>query len=316
MLCLASSGFAASFSITDLGPQSLKDVLKIARAIQVVNTRLEDHKYLEYSVGIYRAAIKYNIEPSVLIAITQQETGFRENLPEGKSGERGICQVLKDWLQNSKFREEFKNAKLSDFSRPSKAFQIAAWILSDLKIRISKGTLPYWSFYNANKFHNRFKYFLAVNRYIAMLKQNEHLFDDRAIAASDAPSQTRPAIVQVAPSPVPVNDAEIAAARLGPQMASITPMKPAASSTKAVVSVRPAQKVAAEPKSETSEVAELDKAKETKTRWIPDALRRLQLKAQGRQANASDRKISPAILRAATELDVNGVFLQQKPIQD
>lgn len=301
-------------SLTDLGPQALKDVLKIARAIQVVNKRLEDHKYLEYSVGIYRAAIRYNIEPSVLIAITQQETGFRENLPEGRAGEQGICQVLKSWLQNTKFKAEFRGAKPNDFHRPSKAFQFAAWILSDLKSRISKGTLPYWSFYNANKFHNRFKYFLAVNRYIAMLKQNEHLFDDRAIAAVDAGPQSKTSVVDVAPSPVPVNEAEMAA-KLGPQMASLGQVKPA--EVKAKPPPAP-QKPTAEIKREVKAIAdtsEAEKSKNSKTRWIPDALRRLQVKVQGRQASASDRKINPAILRAATELDVNGAFLQNS-IQD
>lgn len=68
----------------------MQDVVKIARAISVVQPTLDDGKYLEYALGIYRASKKYNVEPSVLISITKQETSFREDLPEGAAGDRDL----------------------------------------------------------------------------------------------------------------------------------------------------------------------------------------------------------------------------------
>jgi hypothetical protein len=50
---------------------------------------------------------------------------------------------------------------------------MAAWILKDLKDRLSQGrTLPYWSYYNAVRFENRFKYYVAVNRNLAKLRKH------------------------------------------------------------------------------------------------------------------------------------------------
>lgn len=263
----------------------MRDVLKIARAIRVVRPRLKEPKYFEYALGIYRASLKYNIEPSVLIAITQQETAFRQNLPEGRAGERGICQVLKSWLHNPKFKAEFKNAKLSDFADPSKSFMFAAWILADLKARITKGSLPYWSFYNANKFHNRFKYFLLVNKYVALLKKNEHLFDDRAIAAKEV-SRALAKVSKPAPAPKPVVAPPplIMTASLAPLEAEDLP-KPI-----------PTRKV--DPP-----------AKPLPNYWIPDALRQLQLKQKAKQASAE-------LIRAAHELSAGNLFNNSESAQD
>ena len=218
-------------------------MVKIARAISVVRPNLDDGKYLSYALGIYRASLKYNVEPSVLIAITQQETGFREDLPEGKAGELGICQVLKGWLKNPRFKSEFKTAKVKDFHRPGKSFLFAAWILADLKNRITKGSLPYWSYYNATRFHNRFKYFLSVNKYVALLKDKEHLFDDKAVAAD--------------PEPVPIEvEANRAPAPLAVRTkASIENLKPKEASMLPVARV---------------------------SRWIPDALKRIRSMAQSK----------------------------------
>lgn len=293
-------------SVLDLSQQAMKDVVKIARAINVVQPRLDDGKYLEYALGIYRASMKYNIEPSVLIAITQQETGFREGLPEGAAGEQGICQILKSWLNNPKFKAEFKTATLKDFKKTSKSFMFAAWILLDLKKRITSGSLPYWSFYNANKFHNRFKYFLYVNKYVAMLKKNEHLFNDTAIAAADSKPlerMTEPTLITSiappapAPEPLPAAKVEklvVAAVAAPPEPQPVAPTEPQILTGAPLVSTASA-------------------APSGLTQWIPDALKKVQLKNQGKQAS-NNRKVSPALLRAAAQLEVDGGVFEK--IQD
>lgn len=157
---------------SEITTQTMKEVVKIAKAISVVNPRLQEAKYVEYGLGIYRAWKRYDIEPAILIAIAQQETGFRENLPEGGAGEWGITQIRKNWLQNAKFKAEFPGATEADLKKPSKSFLMAAWILRDLRKTASSRTLPFWSYYNAVRFENRFKYFLLVNRNISALQKH------------------------------------------------------------------------------------------------------------------------------------------------
>jgi len=243
----------ARAGVLDLKHGEMKDVVKIARAISVVRPNLEDGKYLEYGLGIYRASRRYNVEPSVLIAITQQETAFREGLPEGRAGELGICQVLKSWLKNPRFKAEFRNAREKDFSSPAKSFMFSAWILSDLKTRITSGSLPYWSFYNANKFHNRFKYFMAVNRYDAALKKNENRFNDAAVAA------------------IPDSEAEI------------EEIEPVANPAPLVLKNKPAEapeKLKAELKPKEAVLVPRFKVS---TQWIPDTLQRIRAKIAERK---------------------------------
>ena len=260
----------ARASVLNLTHQEMRDVVKLARAISVVQPHLDDGRYITYALGIYRASMRYNVEPSVLIAITQQETGFRENLPEGRAGELGICQVLKSWLKNPRFRAEFRKATEKDFRNPAKSFAFAAWILSDLKTRINKGSLPYWSFYNANQFHNRFKYFLAVNRYVAALKKKEHLFNDRAVAAIPEP----PPEVTV-PEPPAAKAAEPVPARLA--------IKPPAKEAKPLESYR---------ETEASLVPRFRMP--VTSQWIPDAIHKLKaLKARfAARKTASDDEAS------------------------
>ncbi len=162
-------------------------VHRIAKAIHYVQPKLDESKVIEYAVGIFRAATRFQVEPSVIISIAQQETSFREDLPEGAAGELGICQVLKRWIHHPGFRQVFPNAKEKDFMRPEKSFHFAAWILSQLKLEGSEDKLPYWSFYNARKYHNRYRYFLAVGRYLKVLRSHEKDFTapatERAIAS-------------------------------------------------------------------------------------------------------------------------------------
>lgn len=270
-------------NLATLDETGARNVLKIARGIKVVHPRLKDKKYLEYALGIYRAAIKYQIEPSVLIAITQQETAFRPNLPEGKAGERGICQVLKGWLKNPKFRTEFRNATLADFSEPAKSFQFAAWILADLKKRVKSKTLPYWSYYNANKFHNRFKYFLRVNRYVAALKKNEHLFEDSQISN---------------------HEVSRVLAQLEPDEALPPRVLPPLLSTASLVPIRLPMRERLNP-----EKPQKKQSPPTTLYWIPDAIRQLQLKQKAKQ-------VSVDLSQGQTELAVPLIFGKKTTLQD
>lgn len=162
----------------DLTQQTMAEVRVVSKAIKAVQPYLGDKKLTEYGLSIYRASQKYDIDASVLIAIAQQETAFRENLPEGRAGEHGITQIRKMWLKQAAFKKEFKNPTVADLRRPAKSFMMAAWILRDLKERLSAGrTLPFWSYYNANKFENRFKYFVAVNRNLATLHRFQQTLD-------------------------------------------------------------------------------------------------------------------------------------------
>ncbi len=151
--------------------KSMLEVSKIAIAISKVQPNLEQGKYIEYAIGIYRASRRYNISPALLIAITHQESSFREDLPYGPSGEIGITQILKRWLKNPEFRKEFSNASEASMRKPSNSFLYAAWILNKLRQEKSS-SIPYWSFYNARKFPNRIKYYQRVAKHISAIRRN------------------------------------------------------------------------------------------------------------------------------------------------
>lgn len=180
-------------ALSDVTHQTMAEVVKIAQLISAVQPYLDDTKLMEYGLGIYRASKRYDIDPAILISITQQETGFRENLPEGRAGEIGICQIRKMWLKHPQFRKEFGTRSIKDLKKPAKSFLFAAWLLRDLKSRVATSrTLPFWSYYNSVKFENRFKYFLLVNRNIATLRK--YTANQRAAEAKlvDAPATTTP----------------------------------------------------------------------------------------------------------------------------
>jgi len=158
--------------------RAMADVVKIAHAISIIRPRLEEPKYFEYALGIYRASKKYDIRPGLIIAIAHQESSFQERLPEGKAGELGITQVLKSWVNNPKFRREFPNATERSFRKPAESFLYTAWILAELKKHEAPGTLPFWSFYNARQFKHRIKYFVRVNKHMSKLKKNLHMIEE------------------------------------------------------------------------------------------------------------------------------------------
>jgi Transglycosylase SLT domain len=244
------ASFGHNFSMS---PQQLAEVMKVAHAISVVNPTLDDSKYLEYASGIYKASQRYGIDPTVLIAITQQETGFRENLPEGKAGEIGIIQIRKNWLKQPRFAREFKKQSVKDLSKPAKSFMYAAWILKELKESVSKSTLPYWSYYNSVRFENRFKYFLAVNRNIASLKRASG--EDGRMITSDVDAETAKDTTLSSNEP-----------KVEPKMVQ-TEAKPVQTAKR---SAPPAQVVSRDRLKEGSLGLDLEG-----TRWIPDALRKI-----------------------------------------
>ncbi len=152
--------------------ESMQEVLKIAHGISVVQPRLADSDAVSYAIGIHRASKLYNVHPSILIAITQQESGFRAHLPRGPAGEIGICQILDNWLRNPRFIAHFGKMTVNELKKPATSFKVAAWILADLKDNSVSGPLPFWSFYNSREFKNRFKYFLKVTKNLSNLRKN------------------------------------------------------------------------------------------------------------------------------------------------
>lgn len=174
---------------TPLREDAMQEVLKIAHGISVVQPNLSDAEYVSYAIGIHRAAKRYGVHPSVLISITQQESGFRANLPEGPAGELGICQIIKSWLKNPNFVAHFGVMSPAELKKPSTSFRVAAWILADLKDSALAGPLPFWSFYNSRTFKNRFKYFLKVTRNLSVLRKLAPTVysDSVLVAASDKP---------------------------------------------------------------------------------------------------------------------------------
>ncbi len=165
----ASLAFPDYEDALNLDTSQIEDVLRIARAIHSIRPKLPESKYLEYGLGIYRASLRYEMGPEILIAITQQESTFREKLPEGRHGEIGICQIRKIWLKNRKFIKEFGRLTKRDLLLPANSFLIAAWILKDLRDSTHKGRLPFWSYFNGRKFESRFRYFMAVRKNAAKI---------------------------------------------------------------------------------------------------------------------------------------------------
>jgi len=199
--------------LSEVTQKTMEEVAKLAQSIRALNPRLDDKKYVEYALGIFRAAKRFGLDPHLLIAIAQQETGFRAALPEGAAGEIGICQILKTWMRHKKFAADMGNPTAADFRIPSKSFMMAAWILKDLKVSEREKSVPYWAYYNARRFENRFKYYLLVNRHLSVLKKDEA----KVRAAARVLSASREEVVARAlsamtPAPTDVRVADQAAA--------------------------------------------------------------------------------------------------------
>jgi hypothetical protein len=186
VLAVAVSGVQAAPEL----PDTMQEVLRIAHGISVVQPHLTDAEYVSYAMAIHRASRKYAVHPSVLISITQQESGFRANLPEGPAGEIGICQIIKSWLKNPNLVREFGTLTTEELSKPSTSFKVAAWILSELKDSALSGPLPFWSFYNSREFKNRFKYFQKVSKNLSALRKHAPtVYTDAVLVAASDQSQ-------------------------------------------------------------------------------------------------------------------------------
>lgn len=177
-------------SVRDLSASQMYEVVRLARLIAYAQPNLHSTKYFEYAYGILMAAQTYHVEPLLLIAITHQETSFRENLPEGRAGEIGILQIRKNWTRNPLFIREFGRLRVKDLRNPVKSFAYAAWILKDLKaLQTASRTLPYWCYYNSRSFENRLRYFLSVNRNIVKLRRADPEISDRSLASVQSMSR-------------------------------------------------------------------------------------------------------------------------------
>ena len=276
--------FACTFSLAahakkralNFSHDEMKVILKIAKSIHVLNPRLDDTKYMEYATGIFKASKKYGIEPNILIAIAQRETEYREDLPEGAAGEHGICQIRKMWLKNKFFIKEFKNQTIADLDMPAKNFMFAAWILKDLKKSVSKGSLPYWSFYNAVKFEPRFRYFLSVNRNIAALLRADANGGEAVEAKTTLVAERR---VELMPPRRPATPE--------PQKREVALQPP-----KVVeISSKQRENVRVEKASFSRDVQDLV---EEGNHWIPDALQRLQKEKEQKKKNQERQAFIPA----------------------
>lgn len=174
LIILFINGLA--FSTPSTNDAALEDLFdkeiayEVSEAISWVKPSLPKYKVWSYSKAIAYASEKYAVDPYTLIAIAQQESSFRENLPEGKAGEIGMLQIRKMWLKNKNFQRSFRGATISDLKTPEKAFIYAAWILNDLKKSARTHKLPYWTFYNSRKFKNRFTYYLRVKRHLSSIE--------------------------------------------------------------------------------------------------------------------------------------------------
>lgn len=177
-----------ALGLSHLSRAEMQAVLNLAKSISHLQPKLSESKSVEYALGIYQAARKYSLEPGLLVAITHQETSFREDLPEGAAGEIGICQIRKAWVENKKFRDEFPTASVRDLGNPAKSFQFAAWILADLKESTRKGDpAPWWTYYNARKLRNRFKYYALVDKKLHRIKKlGPFMPAERALATAAA----------------------------------------------------------------------------------------------------------------------------------
>lgn len=198
---------------------TMQEVLKIAHGISVVQPTLSDAEYVSYAIGIHRAATRYGVHPAVLISITQQESGFRPNLPEGAAGEIGICQIIKSWLKNPRLIAHFGKLTVADLKKPATSFKVAAWILADLKDTSLSGPLPFWSYYNSREFKNRFKYFLKVTRNLSALRKNAPTVYSESVlvAASDQKKADTKAAARTVASDRTLPDAVKAARLLQPK---------------------------------------------------------------------------------------------------
>lgn len=162
---------------------------RIAKNIRHIHPNLSYDKALQYGRGILRASIRYGIDSNLLVSIAHQESAFRENLPEGKAGELGICQIRKMWVNNPMFQKEFGKIPERELLNPSRNFLFAAWILKDLRESRKDGVIPYWSYYNANKFQHRFKYFKLVNRFLSAITLNKPVEPLRRVATTWDPGK-------------------------------------------------------------------------------------------------------------------------------
>lgn len=314
--------------LSHLSRAEMQAVLNLAKSISHLQPRLSESKSVEYALGIYQAARKYDLDPGLLVAITHQETSFREDLPEGAAGEIGICQIRKQWLENAKFREAFPKATIRDLKNPIKSFQFAAWILADLKESAKKGDpAPWWTYYNARKLRNRFKYYALVDKKLHRIKKlGPFLPAERAVAAVEE-KPVKPMLAAATP-PVDVLPEKSEKARVEPEPMAAKPVEKMDKPTPTPQHVAgihepagsvppPSSPAIALAEREPAVIEELEGAASLEQSWIFQAVKALQKKnakkwqelAPPPPERVGERAVpsrvhSPSLLRAAVELGV------------
>lgn len=145
-----------------MNDEQIKEISHLSEEIRLLQPKLSKIKSYEYAIGILEACLRYKVDPQLLVAITHQESSFRENLPLGGAGEWGMTQIRKAWLKNRIFRTEFPYATEASLKRPETSFLYSAWLLNHLKKTEDSDRLPYWTYYNARSYSPRYRYFQHV----------------------------------------------------------------------------------------------------------------------------------------------------------
>lgn len=130
---------------------------------------MKESRAHEFASYIFDASTKYQIDPAVLVAISFQESSFRENLPEGAAGEVGVCQVLKSWIADARFKREFGRLTIAKLAATRFNYIAAAWILAQVRDQYGDDVAPFWSYYNSATLRHRVAYFKRVAKHLAKL---------------------------------------------------------------------------------------------------------------------------------------------------
>lgn len=138
--------------------------------IRRLNPYMHPEKVASFAAYIRDASDRYEIDPSVLVAISFQESSFRENLPEGPAGELGVCQIQKYWVYDPRFVREFGRVTFRKLSSTRFNYLVAAWILDQARNQYGDDAVtPFWTYYNSAILKYRLAYFKRVVRHLSKL---------------------------------------------------------------------------------------------------------------------------------------------------
>lgn len=150
---------------------STYDARVIEGNLRRLNPSMHSSKVELFAGYIKAASERYDVDPTILVAISFQESSFRENLPEGAAGELGVCQVQKYWVYDPRFIREFGWIQEQHLASSEFNYLAAAWILDQVRTQYgdNDATTPYWSYYNSVTPRYRVAYFKRVMRHLSKL---------------------------------------------------------------------------------------------------------------------------------------------------